>query len=71
MKVTIPLEKMTAEEKIQTMETIWDDLCKNADIISSPGWHENILNERESDINDGKDGFEDWDTARKRIQDSI
>ena len=28
MEVTLFLEKMSTEEKIQTMETIWDDLSR-------------------------------------------
>jgi hypothetical protein len=30
MEFTLPLEQMSTEEKIRTMETIWDDLCKKA-----------------------------------------
>ena len=71
MKVSLPLKKMTAEEKIQTMEIIWDDLCKKADSLSSPVWHEDILKDREEEIKNGNDEFEDWDSARKKIQDSI
>ncbi len=36
MEITLPLEKMSIEEKTRTMETIWDDLCRNADSIPSP-----------------------------------
>jgi len=30
MPITIPLEKMSFEEKMQTMELLWDDLCQTA-----------------------------------------
>ena len=43
MAVTLPLDKMSIEEKIQTMESIWEDLCKSADSLSSPSWHEEVL----------------------------
>ncbi|KAB2835093.1 MAG: addiction module antitoxin RelB [Candidatus Brocadia sp.] len=39
MEIILPLEKMSIEENIRTMETIWDDLCRKADSISSPSWH--------------------------------
>lgn len=71
MEVTLPLEKMSTEEKIQTMETIWDDLCKKADSISSPSWHEKVLNDREEGIKNGDDEFVDWKIAQKNIQKSI
>lgn len=71
MGVTLFLEKMSTEEKIQTMETIWDDLCKKADSISSPPWHEKVLNDREDGIKNGEDEFMDWNRAKKNIQNSI
>lgn len=30
MSITLPLEKMSVEEKIRIMESIWDDLCDTA-----------------------------------------
>ena len=48
MEITLPLEKMSIEEKIRTMETIWDDLCRKADSISSPSWHEDVLTRKEN-----------------------
>jgi hypothetical protein len=70
MEVTLPLEKMSTEEKIRTMETIWNDLCKKADSISSPSWHEEVLHSREEDIKKGDDDFVDWNKAQKNIKDS-
>jgi len=71
MSVTIPLERMTLEEKLQTMETIWDDLCrKNAD-IASPSWHQDVLNEREKALQNGNETFTDWETAKKNIRNEV
>jgi len=71
MELTLPLEKMSIEEKIQTMETIWDDLCKKADSISSPTWHGKVLHDREERVKTGDEKFMDWEKAKKNIQDSI
>jgi hypothetical protein len=71
MGMSLSVEKMSIEEKFQTMETIWDDLCKKADSISSPPWHEKILNDRENGISNGKDVFVDLNTAKKNIENSI
>lgn len=70
-KVSLPLDKMSIEEKIQTMETLWDDLCKKENNLSSPTWHKQILQEREKQIKKGSDAFEDWEKAKKHIRDSI
>jgi len=71
MEITLPLEKMSIEEKIRTMETIWDDLCRKADSISSPSWHEEVLTEREERIKKGGEEFIDWSTAKKNIRNEI
>ncbi|MGR3218817.1 MAG: addiction module protein [Candidatus Anammoxibacter sp.] len=69
MEVTLPLEKMSTEDKIRTMEIIWADLCKNAESLSSPSRHKNILDEREKAIETGKEVFIDWSKAKKQIED--
>ncbi len=71
MEITLPLEKMTTEDKIRTMETIWEDLCKKAESIPSPPWHKDILEERERAVENGKEKFIDWSEAKKQIEDKI
>jgi hypothetical protein len=71
MGVALSVDKMSIEEKFQTMETIWDDLCKKADSISSPPWHEKVLNDRENAISNGEDVFIDLPSAKKNIEKSI
>jgi len=71
MAIDLPLEKMSIEEKIQAMETIWENLCTKADSLTSPPWHEKILNEREQGIKRGDEEFVDWDTAKKNIRNEI
>jgi len=71
MEITLPLEKMSTEDKIRTMEIIWEDLCKNAESLSSPSWHKDILDEREKAIEKGKEEFIDWNEAKKQIEDEI
>ena len=71
MKITLPLEKMSIEEKIRTMEAIWDDLCRKADSIPSPSLHEDVLIEREERIKKGEEKFIDWSRAKKNIRNKI
>jgi hypothetical protein len=69
--MNLNLEEMTTEEKLQTMEILWDDICRIIPDFSSPSWHEDVLKDREQRILDGKDKFVDWDQAKKDIRDSI
>ncbi len=68
MSISIPLKTMSIKEKLQAMESIWDDLCHKADAIASPPWHQDVLNEREESIELGVDKFVDWDTAKRDIR---
>ena len=68
MHVILPLEKMSIEEKIQAMESLWEDLCINADSLTSPEWHRDILEEREKTIMNGDDEFIDWEKAKNDIR---
>ena len=71
MEITLPLDKMTTEDKIRTMETIWQDLCKKSESIPSPSWHKDILEERELAVENGKEKFIDWSEAKRLIEDKI
>ena len=71
MLISCPLTQMTTIEKLQIMENIWDDLCRKADEVASPFWHEDILKEREKAVEDGSETFTDWERAKKQIRKSL
>jgi hypothetical protein len=68
MITELPLDKMTIEEKLRAMEALWDDLCQRG-AVGVPQWHKDILEDRESLINEGKAEFIDWEGAKKQIRD--
>jgi Putative addiction module component len=67
MTVELPLDQMTVEEKLHTMETLWSDLCRGEQNIPVPQWHKDLLAERERLVREGKAHFTDWETAKKNI----
>jgi len=69
--MTLNLGEMITEEKLKAMEMLWDDICRSAPDFSAPSWHEDVLEERERILRDGKDKLVDWDQAKKHIRDSI
>jgi hypothetical protein len=69
--MNINIEEMTIEEKIQTMEMLWDDLCKKETVMQIPAWHKDILYERERRLKEGKDKFIDWNVAKKELLERI
>ena len=71
MASTLPLEKMSVEEKLQAMESLWDDLCSKAGVMPSPAWHEDVLAERQAMQERGDDHSEDWDAAKRNIRNKL
>lgn len=68
MPVSIPLEQMSTEEKIQAMESLWDALRTHAPDMVSPDWHGEILAKRQAAAELGEERFENWETAKKNIK---
>lgn len=68
MAHTLPLNEMTIKEKLQMMESLRDDLSRNAPDLAPPHWHGQVLTERKGAIDRGKDQFEDWHQAREGIK---
>ncbi len=71
MSVLLPLETMSATEKINVMETIWKDLCKTANAVPSLVWHEKTLKKRDDAVEQGNDKFIDWEEFKKNVINDI
>ena len=71
MDFVFPLDKMTTEDKLAAMEQLWEDLCRNAESLPSPPWHESVLSGRERRVLEGRAKFSDLAAAKERIRKSI
>jgi hypothetical protein len=71
MAGTLPLERMSVEEKLRAMELLWDELCNKAGGVASPAWHEDVLAERDAMLGHGEDRFEDWEAAKRDIRNKV
>ena len=63
----LPLNEMSIEEKLQTMEALWENLSADPTGVESPAWHEEVLRERERKIASGEAKFIDWEKAKADI----
>jgi hypothetical protein len=68
MELVLPLDEMTLSDKLQAMEQIWDDLCREPENIPSPDWHGDILQAREKRVERGSAQFKDWPEAKEKIR---
>ncbi len=66
--MTLPLNKMTKEEKLQVMEELWIDLTRNENDYPSPDWHKDVLELREKRVSEGKEGYLDWESEKKNLR---
>ena len=71
MPITLPLQPMSIEEKIEVMESLWDDLCGTAGSTLSPDWHGSILTARKATLKAGEDQILNWETAKKKISEDL
>ena len=71
MSVALPLEKMSLADKLETMETLWEDLSRHAGDIAVPDWHYEVLAERETAVREGTESFIDWETAKDQLRNSV
>jgi hypothetical protein len=71
MGQSLPLEGMSIEEKLKTMEEIWDDLVSHAESVPSPEWHKEVLDNRERAVREGTEEAIDWSIAKKELKKDI
>jgi hypothetical protein len=69
--MNVNVHNMTIEEKLRTMEMLWDDICRNVPEFPSPIWHQQLLQEREQRLQEGKERFVEWEQAKREIWDAV
>jgi len=67
MDITIPLDKMTTDDKLRVLEEVWEDLARTPEEVPVPAWHADVLEAREKRIAEGTSQFKDWDDAKQSI----
>jgi hypothetical protein len=71
MMIELPLASLALEEKLQLMESLWDDLCRQDNGIESPSWHKDILAKRESAVAQGTEQLMDWEAAKRMLRNHL
>ena len=71
MTMTLPLDTMSVDDRIQIMESIWGSFVQNPDEMDSPAWHSDVLSAREAKVSNGTAQYSDWDEAKLRIRSAV
>jgi len=62
----LPLESMSAVEKLKVIESVWASLTSPED-IPVPDWHREVLAERSRRLESGDSTTSSWEEAKKRL----
>jgi hypothetical protein len=65
---TADIERMSLEERLQTMELLWTSLTRTPDAVASPAWHGQVLAERLAKIERGEGEFLTLGQVKARFQ---
>ncbi len=68
MANTIQIDKMTRQEKLQTMEALWESLSVDDQEVVSPEWHEHSLRETDARVSAGQEQAKDWTKAKQELR---
>ena len=66
--MTIDMQRMSREEKLKVMHSLWEDLAREEDAIESPAWHGDALSETEERVRSGSEGVRDWDEVKAELR---
>lgn len=62
------IEKMSWEEKLRTLEELWDSIIREGDRYESPPWHEQVLKETQERYESGAEQPMDWADAKRDLR---
>ena len=64
----LDLQKMSREDKLKVMHSLWEDLARDDAAIDSPRWHEEALRETEERVRSGRERSLDWEEAKEELR---
>jgi Putative addiction module component len=66
---SLPIQKMSREEKLRAMEELWESLSADGAQLPSPTWHGDALRETQQRYEAGKEQPVDWASAKRELRD--
>ncbi len=62
------IEQMSLEERLRVMELLWTSLSRTPEVVSSPEWHREVLEDRLANIERGEGEFLTVSQLKDRLQ---
>jgi hypothetical protein len=62
------IQQMSWEEKLRTLEELWEAIAREANRYESPGWHQEALSETRQRVESGSEVPIDWEAAKREVR---
>ncbi len=63
----VDIKQMSVEERLATMELLWDSLRRGDEEPESPAWHQTVVSARRAKIASGEAKFLSREELRRRF----
>ena len=61
------LHKLSVADKLEVVQTLWDDIAKEQSMVGMPDAHKKILDERMRKISSGAATFKQWSEIQQKF----
>ena len=69
MITTEQIKQLSTAEKLQVMETLWQELtAEGADKLAYPAWHQQALQHTENVVREGEEVTHDWELTKQSLR---
>ncbi len=62
------IKNMSREEKLRTMEALWEAIAEEDAGLPSPAWHGEVLEQTVARVSAGTEAQVDWEEAKRRLR---
>ena len=62
------LHKLSVSDKMEVVQTLWDDIAKEQNLTDFPESHQKILKERLQRISSGEAIFKTWSEVQEKFE---
>lgn len=66
--MALAIKEMTWDEKLRTMEELWESLSQDETRLESPSWHEDELRKTAARYDAGQEQPIDWSDAKRELR---
>jgi len=69
-EIVLPLDTMSAAEKFEVVQAVWDDLVRTSEHVPTADWYAQYLREMKESVAAGEEEFLDLSEAERIISEN-